>query len=75
MTSNKKNGGMNAELARILARRRAQANRFTSNGSALPRPAPARPRNAPAPRFTQAQVNAFWRELQAQLNARRRLSG
>ena len=72
MTSKK--NGINAELARILARQRTHTNRFTSNGNRFtPQPAPARPRNAPAPRLTQAQVNAFWRELQAKLNARRRL--
>lgn len=60
------------ELARLLARRRALANRFVVESPASrPRPRPPPP---PPPRLTAAQANAFWRELLAQLE-RRRTSG
>ena len=73
MTSaNKTRNGINAELARILARRRAHANRYTSNVAPNVAPRPRAQPVAPRQGLTPAQANAFWRELQALLNARRR---
>lgn len=65
----KKNNSIGNELARVLARRRAIANRFIVEPPAA-RPAPPRP--TPRPRLTAAQANAFWRELLAQLERRRK---
>lgn len=62
---------VNNELARILARRRAHVNRFVTNNH--PRNDTPRPRATP-PKLTQAQVAAFWRELEPLLASRRRLA-
>lgn len=64
----------NNNLARVMAARRAHANRFVVNAPVVKPSRPSAPR--PAPRLaTAAQANALWRELAAALERRRRMSG